>query len=68
MIDGVKLIECRLTPAQKALIDWGKAHPHSRIREIEFVDGQPMKLIAVTEDGLGTELVRFDKMIVMNKR
>ena len=56
-------IECRLTPQQKALIDWGKAHPHSRIKELEFVDGQPMKLVVVTEDGLGTELVRFDKIV-----
>ena len=62
MIDG-KLLECRLTKAQKALIDWGKAHPHSRIKELEFVDGQPMKVIAVTEDGLGTEMIRFDKII-----
>lgn len=63
MIDGLKLIECRLTLAQKALLDWGKAHPHSRIRELEFVDGQPMKIIVVTKDGLGTEMVRFDKIV-----
>lgn len=63
MTDGVKLIECRLTPAQKALLDWGKAHQHSIIRELQFVDGQPMKIVIVTEDGLGTELVRFDKIV-----
>lgn len=58
--------ELKLTPAQKALLDWGLRHPHSRIKELEFVDGQPMKVVAVTEDGLGTELVRFDKMIKEN--
>jgi len=63
MTDGVKLIECKLTKAQKALLDWGKAHPHSRIKELEFVDGQPMKIIVKTEDGLGTELIRFDKIV-----
>ena len=65
MIDGVK-IECKLTKAQKALLDWGLAHPHSRIKELEFVDGQPMKVVVVTEDGLGTEMVRFDKMVKEN--
>ena len=58
----VQRINCQLTRAQKALIDWGKAHPHSRIKELEFVDGQPVKVIVVTEDGLGTEMVRFDKI------
>jgi len=64
MID--KLIECRLTKAQKALLDWGKAHPHSRIKELEFVDGQPMKVVVNTDDELGTELVRFDKIVKEN--
>ena len=62
MTGCVKLIDCKLTKAQKALLDWGKKHPHSRIKELEFVDGQPMKLIVNTEDGLGTEMVRFDKI------
>jgi hypothetical protein len=63
MITGVDLVECKLTRAQKALLDWGRQHPHSRIKELEFVDGQPMKIVVATEDGVGTELVRFDKMI-----
>lgn len=68
MTDGVKLIECKLTKAQWALLHWGEAHPHSRIKELEFVDGQPMKVVVVTEDGLGTELVRFDKIVEMDKK
>jgi len=63
MIEGVKLIDCKLTRAQKALLDWGIKHPHSKIRELEFVDGQPMKIVVNTEDGLGTEMVRFDKLV-----
>jgi len=59
----VERINCQLTRAQKALIDWGMNHPHSRIKELEFVDGQPQKLIVVTKDGLGTEMVRFDKIV-----
>ena len=59
---NIDRINCQLTKAQKALIDWGMTHPHSRIKELEFVDGQPMKLIIITEDGLGTEMVRFDKL------
>ena len=59
---NIDRINCQLTRAQKALIDWGMTHPHSRIKELEFVDGQPMKIVAVTEDGIGTELVRFDKI------
>lgn len=57
------LIIYKLTPAQKALLDWGMNHPYAKIKELEFVDGDPMKLVAVTEDGLGTELVRFDKIV-----
>jgi len=57
-----RLIDCKLTRAQKALLDWGKAHPHSRIKELEFVDGQPMKVVVDTKDGLGTEMIRFDKI------
>ena len=60
---NIDKINCQLTRAQKALIDWGMTHPHSRIKDLEFVDGQPMKIIAVTEDGIGTELVRFDKIM-----
>lgn len=62
-MDSVKLINCKITPAQKALLDWGINHPHGRIKELEFVDGQPMKIVAVTEDGLGTEMIRFDKIV-----
>jgi hypothetical protein len=65
---NVDKINCQITKAQKALIDWGMEHPHSKRKELEFVDGQPMKRVVVTEDGLGTELVRFDKMIDMKKR
>ena len=57
-----ELIERKVSRAQSALLDWGEKHPHSRIRELEFVDGQPMKVVVVTDDGLGTEMVRFDKI------
>jgi len=67
-MDGLKLVEYKLTPAQKALLDWGQQHPHSIIRELQFVDGQPMKIVHITEDGLGTELIRFDKMMSMKQR
>jgi len=67
-MEGIKLTYRKVTKAQAALLDWGETHPHSIIRELQFVDGQPMKIIADTKDGLGTELVRFDKMIDMKKR
>ena len=51
-----------VSKAQNAFLDWGEKHPYSKIREIEFVDGQPFKLIKPTDDGIGTELVRFDKI------
>lgn len=60
-----EVIDYKLTRAQKALLDWGAAHPHSRIKELEFVDGQPMKVVVVTDDGLGTEMIRFDKIVSM---
>jgi len=62
MPEGVKLIDYKLTKAQWALLDWGKKHPHSRIKELEFVNGEPMRAVVVTDDKIGTELVRFDKI------
>ena len=44
-------------------MDWAAKHPNARIKDLEFVDGEPYKQIAVTEDGLGTELIRFDKIV-----
>jgi len=61
MIDGVKLIECRLTPLQAALIAWGKEHPYARIRELTFQDGVPVKAEVYCEDGTGCETIMFDK-------
>jgi len=52
----------KVSKAQNALLNWGEKHPHSRIKDLEFVDGQPCKWIVKTDDGLGTELVRFDKI------
>ena len=61
MTDGVKLIECRLTPLQAALIEWGRAHPYGRIRELTFQDGVPVKAEVYCEDGTGYETIMFDK-------
>ena len=49
--------------AQNALLDWGEANPYAKIKELEFVDGDPMKLIYFTKDGIGTALIRFDKIV-----
>jgi len=59
---GVNLIPYELTALQVALIEWGKKHPYGKLREITFQDGVPVEAIAYTEDGTGTELVRFDKL------
>jgi hypothetical protein len=61
MIDGVKLIECKLTPLQAALIAWGRDHPYGRIRELTFQDGVPVKAQVPCEDGTGYETIMFDK-------
>jgi hypothetical protein len=55
------MIPYNLTPSQAALIEWGKAHPYGRIRELQFQDGIPMKAEVYLEDGTDTELVLFDK-------
>jgi len=52
----------KVTKAQSAFLDWGEKHPYGRLEKVEFVDGDPCKWIANTEDGLGTELIRFDKI------
>ena len=59
---GVNLITYELTPLQAALIEWGKKHPYGRIKELRFQDGVPIEAVVYTEDGTGTELVRFDKL------
>lgn len=65
---AVKMIPYNLTPLQAALIEWGKAHPYGRIRELQFQDGIPMKAEVYLEDGTGTELVLFDKFARQSKQ
>jgi hypothetical protein len=60
-MDGVKLIDCKLTPLQAALIEWGRQHPYGHIRELVFQDGVPVKAEAYCQDGTGCETVLFDK-------
>lgn len=59
---GIKLVTYDLSPLQVALIEWGKSHPYGRIKEITFQDGIPVEALVYSEDGIGTELVRFDKL------
>lgn len=58
---GVKLISCQLHPYWAALVEWGKKHPHGRIR-IVFQDGIPMKALVPTDDGIGEEMILFHKV------
>lgn len=61
--NGVKLVPVyNLTPLQAALIEWGRLHPHGKIRELQFQDGVPVKAEVYLEDGTGTETVLFDKI------
>jgi len=62
MIAGVELIDCKLTPLQAALIEWGKQHPYGHIRELVFQDGIPVKAEVPCEDGTGYETILFDKV------
>ena len=59
---GVELVECKLTPLQAALIEWGKQHPYGHMRELVFQDGIPVKAEVLCEDGTGSETVLFDKV------
>ena len=61
MQSGIKLIDYQLTPLQAALLEWGKAHPYGRIRELTFQDGVPVKAEVYCSDGTGSETVMFDK-------
>jgi len=61
MIAGVKLIDCKLTPLQAALIEWGKQNPYARIT-IVFQDGIPVQALVPTEDGAGSHMILFDKI------
>ena len=61
MIAGVELIECKLTPLQAALIEWGKENPYGRITVV-FQDGVPVQGLVPTDDGAGTQWILFDKI------
>jgi hypothetical protein len=61
-MDGVKLIDCKLTPLQAALIKWGIEHPYGHIHELTFQDGVPVKASVPCGDGTGYETIMFDKV------
>lgn len=60
-MNGVTLIDYKLTPLQAALIEWAKMNPYGRIHII-FQDGIPVQGLVPTEDGVGTKTVMFDKV------
>ena len=61
LMDGVKLVECKLHPLQAALIKWGEVNRYGRITII-FQDGIPVKALVPTIDGAGVEMILFDKI------
>lgn len=61
-MEGIKLIDCKLTPLQAALIEWGRRHPYGRISELTFQDGIPVRAEVPSDDGTGHEIILFDKL------
>jgi hypothetical protein len=59
---GVNLVSYQLTPLQVAFIEWCKKHPYARIREIKIHEAVPLEAEVISEDGLGTDTVRFDRI------
>jgi len=59
---GVRLITIEVTPLQAALIEWMKLYPYSVIRELKIHEGIPLEAKRYTDDGLGEETVRFDRI------
>lgn len=62
MLNGVELIDCKLTPLQWAFIQWCSKHPYARITELKIHEGIPLEASVRTEDGFGYDTVRFDKV------
>lgn len=60
MINGVQLIDCKLTPLQAAFIEWCKQHPYARIVELKLHEGVPLE--AQVNVDFGVETVRFDRI------
>jgi hypothetical protein len=58
---GVNLVTYQVTPLQAAFIEWCKLHPYARIREIKIHEAVPLEAEVISEDGLGTDIVRFDR-------
>jgi hypothetical protein len=52
------LVPYMVHPLQKALLEWGKKNPYSRI-EIVFQDGVPVQAFVPTEDGIGRKSILF---------
>jgi len=59
---GVNLVEYKVTPLQAAFLEWCKKHPYARIREIKIHEAVPLEAEVISEDGLGTVTVRFDRI------
>lgn len=60
---GINLVSYDLAPVQAAFIEWCKRHPYSRIRELKIYEGVPLEAEVYTKDGIGTDTVRFDKLL-----
>jgi len=60
---GINLVNYELTPIQAKFIEWCKEHPHARIRELKIYEGVPLEAEVYTKDGIGTDTVRFDKLL-----
>ena len=59
---GVNLITYQVVPLQAAFLEWCKLHPFSRIRELKIHESVPLEAQVYTDDGLGTETFRFDRI------
>ena len=59
---GVNLVDYKVTSLQAAFLEWCKRHPYARIREIKIHEAVPLEAEVISEDGLGTDTVRFDRI------
>ena len=62
---GVNLVQYMVTPMQRALLEWGKLNPYSRI-ELVFQDGVPVQAFVHTEDGVGKKSILFSDIAKRN--
>jgi len=57
---GVTLVTMKVTPLQRAFLEYLRQHPYITFEKLKVHEGVPLE--AQVNSGFGTETIRFDKI------